>query len=754
MPSARAASLREQRNRYSSRRVLRPSSLGSKANTIQRQVISLELKSQKARYDAGLLSNEEFLRYLNSVQDNPVLTPSEVVDIEETILGFEQEVEGERLEAVYKAAPDNSEAKIESAATLAAFYQNVADQQIEGTPAHSRSLQKVAQWTTNAENELRQVETESRRLLRAEKLFELSQIEPNTVEAAEAKAQAYQQLAIAAQEDGEAQESLQYLTQANNELNKIPGIQEREKKALESANRSERLDYFRTIQDQYHDGVITAQQAAQAVRQLNDVALEANDTAMVNSINNFADSLQRDIEKGVERGTIEGLNYAIRRGSGTVNVGIKDLESIFQNEDDVFRSELRNIQRIPDAVERLEKTIQLTASYIFGAEPTEGDPEGWVGLQSRGELYDQWVELVPNKASTYENKSRDTNAKIESLIPNLAQAAAQFDALGVDTETSEAILGAVMGALPPEFQPDPLTPQNFGILVQTDDFGRQFEKVVPLNTTTVTTDPTTGIQSTINTKVGSDIAPITDPNTGQTKYVRLQTYFQDPEFATNNPFDADLLYAEFNGDLYVKEPFSQELVPAADLAQTNDLAAEFFAIKSQELEDRKRQAITRAREETPTGPLSPELQAIEDSLAPVPPQEPEVVEPQPQEVPPVEEVLPQEFRDFQAPPESFDFKPDVSQDLRLTQPVSIPKPRFTLEPSPSFTTSQIQQASKEAERLQLPQPSPLQQSGLKIDLGDEFAPPVGKKPRIGLTSRIRQAASGLGSFLRSLNPFK
>ncbi len=562
--SARTASLREQRTRYVSRKVARPNSLSSRTQSISRKYADAELDDFVNRYNNGLVTNAEFLAALKKAENNSVFTPNDVVQIREKIRDFEVRVVGERLEAVYDNTPKDSVERARAAQELSSFYSGQAQRQEEGTPAQSVSLQKSGEWNQKAATEADRVEKANRKAIRADQFFQIAQIQPGTVEQLEARADAFNVLSQQARQDGDETEAVQFQTQAQNELNKIPALETRIEKSAAASMRSGRLDAFRIIQDAYHDGEITAQDAAGAVDQINRAALEAGDTALITSVNAFADRVQKDIEKGVERGDIEGLPWMKRKtGAGEQELSIREMKAVFSNEDDVFRSGQRLINRIPDAQERMEKLLELHASYIYGAAPTEGDPEGWVGLTDRQDKQSQWAEIVsPSKRYAYENNARDTAAKIDQLEPGLAQVVNQYaNVTGiVPNEYAQKLLGAVVDVLPVQFQVPSGLQNEYGIMTTTDKLGNTYEKVIPLNAQVSLVDPDTGATTVLNTYVGRDIMQLEDRN-GQARFVKLKPYYapgSDPSLDYPSFY-----YTEFEGNLLVRDEFSSEMKPAS-----------------------------------------------------------------------------------------------------------------------------------------------------------------------------------------------
>ena len=294
--SARAASLQSYREPYVKRRLISRSLL-SRSTFIARSHADNELNTYINNYNAGLVSNVDFLPYFQKAYVSGLFSPSEKASIQKRILEFENKVRGERLEAVYKNTSDNSVERIEAAMALANFYKLAAAKMEDGTPAQSDMLQRVGVWTNKAEAEKTQVLKADRKRLRAEQFLKVSQLEPGTIEELQGKVDAYRVLANQARADGDNTEAIRMETQAQQELNKIPILQGKITKAEKRIAKQDRQDMLNKIKDAYHDGQITAYDAIKYISTINDEAVMAYDSTHVLHINNLIDSLQRNIEK-------------------------------------------------------------------------------------------------------------------------------------------------------------------------------------------------------------------------------------------------------------------------------------------------------------------------------------------------------------------------------------------------------------------------------------------------------------------------
>lgn len=750
--SARTAALRAQRNRYAKRKVLSPSSLSSSVSTTARRVADAEMDLMVAQYNSGYVSNEAFASYLDKALQNDVFTAADKVEMQKKLLEFNSKIKVEALEAVYENTQPKTQARMQAAQALASAYEEQANTMEQGTPAQSKALQEMGKWQNEATAEGDRVKKADRAYLRAQQFREIAELESGSVDEAKARSEAFKILGEQARDDGDETEALKYETQAANEMDKIPAIQERLDKKLETASRQERLDAMRDVQDRYHDGQLSPQQAAVLMRQIDDSALQAGDTSMQISINAFADKLNKDIEKGTTTGDIEGLPFMTRQtAGGATTKSIKEMKATFATEDDEFRKGQRLIARIPDALTRMEKTIQLYAMYMYGSLGDETDPEGWVGLEGRKQAYQHFIEINPKSQYTYENAMRDVDAKIQSLEPGLAKTINEFESVVGEIDQQKVIdmLAPVLDKLPEELRVPPGLENQFGIMMTTDKVGNVYEKVVPLNAEFTETDPVTGIQNVISTYEGRDVSMMRTDD-GQVRYVKLKPYYATPE---DKEFDIPTFqFAEFQGQLYVKQAGQAEPTLASEAAKKDQSVAAWYQTNMQ------REATLKQAYDQRRSAIEAQAKGVETTPAATAAATPKVEAPQLPVVQPKKVPVPEQT--FQAPPETFNNKiVSPQQDLRLAQnlkltPDATTKPAITpvtLPAAPEFRLADIQKQNQELNKLQLATPpqTSLQTSGVKVNLGNQYAPAIGTAPKQpSLASKISSTVGNVADYLK------
>lgn len=603
--SARTAALREQRNRYVSRKVLRPGSLRASTNSIARKLADAEFESMVNKYQAGLVGNEEMLAFLESSYNSDLFTPNEKVDIEKRLLDFEGRVRGDNLEAIYEASVGPS--KVEAANNLSQFYQDRAAEMEVGTPAHSNSLASAAKWQQKAIAEEETQAKERRKESRAQKLFQISQLPSDSVDTLQQKYEAYKALSEEAAADGATIEAYDYAADANKIVNEdIPKLQEKQAKEVISTT----IDQ---IKNDYHDGAISALDAASQMKQLDDLAMENGIYDYTGTINSFADSLQNDIEKGVTRGNIEGLEYSIRKSGNAYTADIKQWKERFALEDDVFRQYMAEAERDPIAADRLYQKMNLYSAYMTGYYLDGSEADEFMGLPARADAYQVWHD---NTDADYSNEIRDNTTKINKYGEDLASVIYQYS--GIVGPQGDDVVARAVSILPEGARFTPGQSGSQGVMVTYDEFGREYEKPISLNSQLITTDDA-GNQIVEGTQLGTDIAMTPDG-----RYVKLTPVFANESDKVLGKSGARFFYTIYNGQYYIKQPGSDELIPAAQAAQEDsDIAGWYQTVQAQDVEMQRRWAEINGQPQASQESMEPETDLqLGDQRQVLPPQPP------------------------------------------------------------------------------------------------------------------------------------
>lgn len=322
--SARTQQLLNQRqafkiySKFQGSRSLSPNSLGARTATLAKKNIEDELSIKIKQYNDGLISNEDMRAFLNTTRDNSTLSAAEKEDISAQIRSFDEKIRIEKLEAAYKNAPDNSMAKVNAATSLANYFDSSAAGKIPDTPAHSQAISQAGQWRQVATKEVDQIEKLARSEERA-KLFREVAInnDKGTVEEAQAKSEAYLKLAEQAYADGDTTQAMQLETQAQNELNKVPGIIESQNREILAGNKKELNKYINEATNDYKDGKISTDTYLAQLGEADKAAAELGDAAIQVRLNTLAQGVYRDIDKGISySSTGDAFGERLKGGGG------------------------------------------------------------------------------------------------------------------------------------------------------------------------------------------------------------------------------------------------------------------------------------------------------------------------------------------------------------------------------------------------------------------------------------------------------
>ena len=242
-------------------------------------------------------------------------------------------------------------------------------------------------------------------------------------------------------------------------------------------------------------------------------------------------------------------------GEAGRNAGIRaQVKQVSQNEAveaDFFRRELNQINTVGDADTRMAATINLYKKYLFGKNDPTGE-DNWVGLRTLIKQYQDINEVAQD--ANLENKIRDNQRTLEAEAFKFQQVIVQVaGTFGPNNGKSGPAAVEAVNALDEISQSDVYqtldksalegSKGSWGILVETDKFGKSFERPIKLNAKG--NDPVTGEE--YNFQIGTGIAPVLDEG-GQRKYIRLSPFLgpnDDPRFP-------QYFKGEYKGDIYIR----------------------------------------------------------------------------------------------------------------------------------------------------------------------------------------------------------
>lgn len=338
MASARQAQLLEQRRKYSgfsrfgeTRRILNPNSLSGSLSSIARKSLDAEFVSMKKQYDDGLISNEDMRAFVQKYSDNALLTPQEKVSAADTLRDLDVAIDSSKVESSYKLAPNNTQQRADAAKAVAGYYGRLAGGMIPGTPAHSKALEKIGQWTQAARAEQDTVNKLYRQKLRAQNDLKISQMTNGTPEELQAKVESYMQLAQEAMGDGQETEAIKYQTLAQNANDQVPILQT--KNAVKTIR-----GQLNELADQYHDGKINEDQYLSALFEIGNNADLTGDAGLISTVNRISDQVYKNKVAG-------GLNRAATNDGLPVVVGKQGAKTVtnWDNEDLEFKDDMKTL---------------------------------------------------------------------------------------------------------------------------------------------------------------------------------------------------------------------------------------------------------------------------------------------------------------------------------------------------------------------------------------------------------------------------
>lgn len=337
--NSRIQALLDQRraSRYSGgvkTRVLTPSST-SGINAIARQTLNAETSAKIDQYNNGQIGNDEMLSFLNSQVSNPVLTPSEKVSITSQIADFQDKIKGDKLQANYTQAPNDSIAKVQAAQALKDYYQGRADSMVAGTPAQSQALENAGTWAQHVSDLNESFNKQARQTLRDQKMVAINAMPTGSSQQIQAKADLIKQLYDDANNSGDADAATAYAGQYNQLLQQIDTATTNETNKAGSVEKKTIVDQINTWVNDYHDNKIDANTLNKNLASIAPRVDATGDTQLQLSFNSTLDTVQKDIASGGLKRvqTADGL-WAVTGKQGNLSVTGYD-QSAFDYSDNI-----------------------------------------------------------------------------------------------------------------------------------------------------------------------------------------------------------------------------------------------------------------------------------------------------------------------------------------------------------------------------------------------------------------------------------
>lgn len=299
--SARTAELlaRRSRNLYNgsgSIRILAPTN--SSISSIAKQVASNELDIMVSKYNSGMVSNQEMRDFLAKTQNNPGISAADKLNIDEQLREFDSRIIKDRLENVYKAAPDNSLQQVQALQNLSAYWKTKASTMQVDTPAYATANDNAAQYGQKIIDVNNSMQIQNRRNQGYIALQEINKI-ADPAERASKLADMNTQLYNQAITDGDTVAANQYLAEANKQTTTSQTLSDA---ATLKSNKLIISNYVNDTMNQYHSGDISGDQALAQLDQASSAAADIGDTATPLRITNLGITINREIDKGITYG--------------------------------------------------------------------------------------------------------------------------------------------------------------------------------------------------------------------------------------------------------------------------------------------------------------------------------------------------------------------------------------------------------------------------------------------------------------------
>jgi len=325
MANARIAQLQEQRNAargISSGKIRLLSAANTSIASIAKRTASSELNIMVSRYNAGEIENDEMREFLAKTQSNPSLSASDRLDIDTQIKEFDNRIQKDKLEATYRAAPDNSMQQYQAAGALSQYYKTKAAGMASETPAQSDAFTMAAQYDQRVADIQQNVQTKARQNQRYIAEQQINQLPNSSSERSGKRAEMYKQLYDQAVADGDQTDANKYAAAYQQELTNTQAQANQEAEAASkeeiSTEKKTLRDYMGSLVNDYHDGKIGEAQYLQALSEISPRIDATNDYGLINSLNRTTDIIQKNLDKGgVRRGTtVSGLPFVLGKGKG------------------------------------------------------------------------------------------------------------------------------------------------------------------------------------------------------------------------------------------------------------------------------------------------------------------------------------------------------------------------------------------------------------------------------------------------------
>jgi hypothetical protein len=226
--NARASALQARRSLTfgEKRKVLAPQNTG--ISSIAKQNAASETDIMISKYNNGEIGNTEMKAFFQTQLTNPYVSVSDKTQIQTKLADFDVLIEKDRLEAVFKQAPENSIQKAQAATALKEFYTKRASTMVEGTPAHSQALENAGIWQQNLANIQESTNKLQRKNMQNQMLTQINQLPNSSSDKSVARAEMYKKLYEMAISQGDTDDAQVYLANMEQEATNAQAYSEQE----------------------------------------------------------------------------------------------------------------------------------------------------------------------------------------------------------------------------------------------------------------------------------------------------------------------------------------------------------------------------------------------------------------------------------------------------------------------------------------------------------------------------------------------
>lgn len=317
MANARASALAARRTSGfgDSIRILAPASTG--LSSLAKQTAANETDIMISKYNAGLIGNEEMKAFLQAQLNNQYVSASDKTQIQTKLLDFDVLIEKDRLESVFKQAPENSLAKMNAATALADFYTRRASSMTAGTPAHSQALENAGMWQANVKNIQDSVNKQTLSNYEDTMLMEINKLPTSSSDKASAMAEMYSKLQSLATQQGDIATANEYAARAAQQQTYAQQYAEAESQKSNKAIRADVINAVKLARNDYLTGQLSYEEYKNILIEANDYAVQNEDGTLLTSLTGYATEMEKQQAKGGPGGTnLGGSLFAKTKGTG------------------------------------------------------------------------------------------------------------------------------------------------------------------------------------------------------------------------------------------------------------------------------------------------------------------------------------------------------------------------------------------------------------------------------------------------------